>query len=168
MSTLSEATGARNENGGGVVTEPSETTLSLRDQVRRVHQLRRGLETGKAAVQEAKRTWEAEHAGLIAQVAAYQQDLAAAEDALRRDAVAVYSATGSKHPTPGVAIREVRRVVYEPEAAFAWAKAHDFALQLDVKQFEKLAVVGGIDCAAVVSEATATIDRDLAKLSEAD
>lgn len=65
--------------------------------------------------------------------------------------------------TPGLAIRRVRTVSYNPADAFKWAKDQGVALQLDKNAFEKLVLSGAMEVpvAQIHQGVQATIASDL-------
>jgi len=89
---------------------------------------------------EAYSAWKDANADLIDEREAAKEDLAGAELMLRGFTVAVFQETQNKAPYPGVAVREVPKIEYPAQEAFAWAKDHDMALTLDTKAFEKIAL----------------------------
>lgn len=116
----------------------------------------------------ARLAFEAEHVDLTAAqtVAIAEED--AADLSLRKIALAVWEAGDktTKMIRPGIAIREVQVVYYDPMEALDWAKKSELCLMLDAAKFKKLAVadVAGVIPAGltrVVKEPQATISKDL-------
>lgn len=140
----------------------------IREQVERVAKLREVYSTARQLVDERQARWREENEQLLAQEACIKAELAEAEARLRELTLDAYVNTGSKKPGPGVGIRMVKRVMYEPAEALAWAKAHDLALALNAKVFETLAKAGwAVGIVRIVEDAQPTIATDLTKaLSE--
>ena len=92
-----------------------------------------------------------------------QQEVCVAytEDRLRELTLLAYAETGNKTPAPGVGIREVTKLSYDPQDAFAWAIQHTIALKLDVIAFVKIAKVSPPDFVEVTTEPQATISHNL-------
>ena len=58
---------------------------------------------------------------------------------------------------PGVRVREMTRLTYDPQDALAWAIEHRLALVLDVKTFEQLARVTALPFVSYWIEPQATL-----------
>jgi hypothetical protein len=82
---------------------------------------------------------ESEHADLYGDQNYLRTCLKEAEDKLRQNAVEVYNVYGDKKPIAGVGIREYSVLVYDEQAAEAWARMHNIAMTLDKARFEKFA-----------------------------
>lgn len=141
----------------------SEATLF--DLVEQVQSRRRVLAVLKLQKAESLQRWEIAEEELLANERAFQKAVDEAEAMLRAAALEFYLKTGSKAPCPGVDIRVVTRVDFDPKVALKWAKEHDWALKLDEGEFKKLAVTlpEGQVPARISSEATVTIAQDLEK-----
>src|SRR3989338_4288318 len=72
--------------------------------------------------------WEETNAALLSDIANNSAFLTDAESRLRELTLQVYAETGEKQPVPGVGIREVIEIRYDPREAFAWAIKHTVAL----------------------------------------
>lgn len=67
-----------------------------------------------------------------------QNTLAILDEAVRQEALGLYSATGDKHPFDKVSIVINRNLIYQEAEAFNWAgKNAPTMLKLDTKKFEK-------------------------------
>mgnify|MGYP001603298321 CR=1 FL=1 len=137
----------------------------LRDKIAEVARLRRGRQGLADAVQLLREVWEAENAGLLADLDTARQAAFVAEEELRARAVAVFRETGSKQPGPGLGIRVVKALTYPADAAVAWASAHEMMqfLRLDKAAFEKVAADLGLDFVTVNEVPTAQLAADLDK-----
>ena len=137
----------------------------IRAQAERVQAARLGLLVNEEVLNRLRDAWDMEHAELIEAVNASRLLVARESEALRALALAAFEACGNKRPGPGVAIREVTKMDYDPIVALDWAKEHDLCLTLDRKNFEDLAKRRPADFAFVEyrNEPQATISTDLSK-----
>lgn len=108
-------------------------------QSRAVVNLRRAANRAEEAVKLLRLQWTNEHKAQIDNA----KDLRYAADneewVLRQMAVENYVATGSKQTTEGVEVKIYKNPVYDRDVARAWCYAHDICMELNVKEFEKLA-----------------------------
>jgi hypothetical protein len=111
--------------------EAIQTVVAARMQYQAVHQ----------QVQHLREAWATHYAPLLQDEALQKQTVRQAEEVLRRLAVEVYQSTKSKDIAPGVRVREMTRLTYDPQDALTWAIEHRLALSLDVKAFDQLARV---------------------------
>lgn len=112
-----------------------------------------------------RRRWEEENAELIAEWGHLNTTLQVLEDEVRKKAVEVARATGDKNPAPGVKIRVVTRLKYNPARAIDWALSRGMreVLTLNKKAFEKTAKALRPDVVEFEEELQPTIARDLDK-----
>ena len=127
-------------------------TEELLNQIGIVALARVNAQRAKEAKGIAYGAWEIEHKSLLDSIVTTSFFLAEKETKLRELTLQVYAETGNKKPAPGVGIREIIRLDYEPELARDWAIEHKMALKLDVAAFEKIP--------------QATIATDLSKVLE--
>ena len=92
-------------------------------------------------VQELREAWASQYATLLQDEAQHKQTVHQVEATLRALALVIYQSTDRKEIAPGVKVRELTRLIYDPQEALTWAIAHQMALMLDVKAFEQLAKV---------------------------
>ena len=93
-----------------------------------------------AALAALETEWRNANAELIEELNVIGQQADAKEKELRAAVLAAYQANPtSKTVAPGLSVRVTSKLVYNKDAALAWAKAHDLALALDVKAFEAIA-----------------------------
>jgi hypothetical protein len=111
--------------------EAIQTVITARQQYHLVH----------TQVQQLREAWASQYAALLQEEARHKQTVHQVEATLRTLAVAVYQSTDRKEIAPGVKVREMTRLIYDPQEALTWAMAHQMALMLDVKAFEQLAKV---------------------------
>jgi len=112
---------------------------------------------------EASALWKAlqERKALLrsASEAAEQQ-----ADYVRELALAAYGKRGDKRVHPAVTIKTYTTLNYDPANALNYAREHlPGALKLDVRAFEKVAKVAGLDFVEIEQEPRATIARDMSK-----
>lgn len=150
----------------------SNEAPSLREQVETVAYLRRVSAELQWQLREARQAFETEHQDLINHAGEAGSALARAELDLRKAALFTYLANGDKRPAPGVAIRMVKQVEYDPDEAVRWASTsgHLSVLSLNVAAFKaaakKLADAGhgfGLPFVTITDGPEATIATDLAK-----
>jgi hypothetical protein len=142
-------------------TVPTRATRTLREQIARVALLRRQATVFGAAMQRIREQFEQQHADEFQMLADLKAELGAEEQRLRQLTIEAYEQTGDKKPAPGVSIRALTELVYDPTQAFAWAKERGLALQLDTKAFEAIAKVTALDFVAKREAPQATLAREL-------
>lgn len=151
---------------------PTAAPSTLQDAVRKLAIARSAEAAAKAALQAKQDAFATENAALIATGRAAKESVAQAEADVRALASAAFTQTGERKPAVGVEIKVTKGLDYDPEKAFAWAKATKMALipeQLDVKAFEKIASVTDIDFVGKVEHPKVFIASDLEKaLAAAD
>lgn len=86
-----------------------------------------------------REVWRKENAEMIDEYTAVQACAVESDDAVRQEAVAEYNATGEKQVIDGVSVRVNKRLEYDASVALDFAKTHGICLQLDKKEFEKVA-----------------------------
>ncbi len=139
-------------------------TPTIAELARRVRDLRDEERRDSAFVASMRAEFERSIEPGVARVKAAAAACAEAETELRTLALAEYERTGNKQPGPGVAIRVVTKLDYDPQEALAWAIKHLVALQLDRRVFESLAkTAAGPAFVVTISEPQATIASDLGK-----
>ena len=108
--------------------------------------------------------WQAEHAGLIADLTEARVALEGAEKGLREAAIALYERTGEKKPAPGVEVKMGTKLIYEEAEALGWAFDHHLALLLDKRAFEKIAKASALAFVVVEQVPFATIATELKEM----
>jgi len=99
-------------------------------------------------------------------LATAREDVAAAENCVRDDAVKRFAETGDKHPHPEVTVIERRKLDYVPAQALDWCKTHlPNALSLKRSLFEKharaVSKTAPIPFVTIVTEPATRISSDL-------
>jgi len=150
--------------GGTLVAEVKP--ISLLDQIKEVRGARLRLEVAKLEKEQSFTEWEKANTDLLQEVNSAFAEVTTSETLLRELTVKAYNETGSKTPAPGVGIREVTKLEYDPKEALKWAMSHQIALSLDKKSFEGFAKATPLDFVEVKTEPQATIATDLNKALE--
>lgn len=135
---------------------------SRRDEARaRLHALR-------AALLEAEeyRLW-------LERANAAAETLKEMEDEVRELALIIYGREGRKTINQAVKIREIARLTYDPDRAFAWARQNEpRLLKLDQPRFERHALAvektATLDFVQITRAAQATIAQDLSLVLSAE
>jgi hypothetical protein len=117
-------------------------------------------------VAKSRLQWEADNIQLLSSYDQAKVDVDNIEGLIRERVAFHYERTGDKHPAPGVNIRVLTRLEYDPVQAFEWAKSHGLALSLDKKAFESIAKVQPLDFVTKVDAPQATISTNLDKVLE--
>ena len=127
--------------------EAIQSVITTRQQYRIVH----------TQVQQLREAWASQYAPLLRDEALHKQTVHQVEATLRALAVAIYQSTDRKEIAPGVKVREMTRLIYDPQEALTWAITHQMALMLDVKAFEQLAKVTALPFVTRTVEPQATL-----------
>jgi len=131
--------------------------MTLEDAIQMVITARQQYHTVHTQVHQLREAWAIQYAGLLQEEAQHREAMHQAEAMVRALAIDIYQATGSKDLTPGVKVREMTRLIYDPQTALSWAITHQMALTLDVKTFEQLARVTVLPFVRRWSEPQATL-----------
>ena len=115
--------------------------MTLEEAIQAVVAARMQYHTVHTQVQHLREAWATHYAPLLQDEALQKQAVRQAEETLRRLAIEMYQTTGCKELAPGVRVREMTRLTYNPQDALTWAIEHRLALSLDVKAFDQLARV---------------------------
>lgn len=137
---------------------------AIADQAHAVLAARRLYESLEAKVKAGRKAWDLENSALLEARDLAKDGMTQREAALKALAVTVFAKTGSKQPGKGTSIREVRRLLYDPEKALGWALEKRMFLLLDKPEFESFAKdnLKQVPFARVTTGPTATIATDLA------
>ena len=131
--------------------------MTLENAIQMVITARTQYHTVHTQVHQLREAWATQHADLLQEHARSREAMQQAEAVLRALAIELYQSTGSKDLAPGVKVRELTKLIYDPHAALSWALAHQMALALDVKTFEQLARVTVLPFVRRWSEPQATL-----------
>ena len=121
--------------------DPWPHAVTLDEALQSVITARQQYHTIHTQVQQLREAWASQYATLLQDEAQHKQTVHQVEATLRTLAIAIYQSTDRKEIAPGIKVREMTRLIYDPQEALTWAIAHQMALMLDVKAFEQLAKV---------------------------
>ena len=140
-----------------------DVSAVLLQQIEHVKVLREDLESRTQDLHEKQIAFNQENAALIEEKCRLADACSEAEKKLRELTLAAYQATGSKKPAPGVGIRIVKSIEYDPAEARKWAASKGACLTLDTKAFEAVVLKSVFDDAPgkVVEHPQATIAKEL-------
>jgi len=138
----------------------------LLEQVKVVAEARQRALKALEAKNAARLKWESENRALLDEATLTAALVASEESKLRDLTLQAYHETGNKAPAPGVGVREVIRLDYDPKEALKWATEHQIALSLDKKSFEGFAKATPLEFVKVTQEPQAIIAQDLSKVLE--
>jgi len=123
--------------------------------------------TSKAKVEKDKlyQRWVESHKDIFDAIDEYSTKLSDAETKLREMTIQAYQETGNKTPAPGVGIRELTKIEYDPRVALTFATEHKMFLSLDKKTFDAYAKTQNLDFVTITKEPQATIATDLSQVA---
>lgn len=133
----------------------------LKNQIQVVVEARGNAEKVMDIVAASSALWEQENREIIEVRNAFIELRIEAEATLRELTLQAYAETKDKAPAPGVGIREITKLDYDPRQALTWAANHGMALKLDVGAFEKIAKVSPFVFVTISTEPQATIATNL-------
>jgi hypothetical protein len=133
------------------------STVTLDEALQSVITARQQYHIVHTQVQQLREAWASQYAPLLQNEALHKQTVHQVEATLRTLAIALYQSTERKAIAPGVKVRELTRLIYDPQEALTWAIAHQMALMLDVKAFEQLAKVTPLPFVTRTVEPQATL-----------
>ena len=136
-------------------------TEELLTQIKIVAEAREREEILRVEEFKLRDAWNIANEKFLNELAQSKEATAEAEIKLRELTIKTYQETGNKTPAPGVAIREITKLEYDPKEALKWALEHKISLSLDKKSFEGFAKATPLDFVEVHTEPQATIATDL-------
>jgi len=140
--------------------------ITIRELAEALQATRAAAKSVTLVLEEKRLAFELENAPLIQAKAEVEKHLADADGALRAFALAEYRDTGNKAPGPGVEIKMMTRLSYDPALALTWAMEKEVACTLDRRAFEKVAKALELGFVKASEEPTVTVAQDLAKALE--
>ncbi len=144
--------------------------VEIPEMLRRLHQARKEHERAKAALQEKRDAWEAEHEDEIDEIDTIRLHVEFFDAAIREAALAQYEADPDreKQVCPGVGIRVTTDYDYDAMVALEWAKAHQLCVSLDRKAFLTICKADSTrpDFVTVTEKPSATIATYLSPILE--
>ncbi len=128
--------------------------------------LRKKKDQFKVAFDNALKEFQDLNASLIEGKARNADEIDLVENQLREYALGEYKITGSKECTGGMGIRVMKKLEYDPVEAYKWAIHHEMALSLNRKEFEKIALMSGMESykpqfVEIKDEPKATIPQEI-------
>jgi len=139
----------------------SDNIRELKEQIKVVVEARRKAAELKGQRDALLEEWNKANQELFDALTQAGAEVAEVEAKLRELTLLAYAQTGDKSPVVGVGIREVTKLEYDSEVAFAWAVGHTMALKLDVPAFEKIVKASPLAFVKVTKEPQATIATQL-------
>ena len=106
-------------------------------------------------LRDKKTAFDAENKELIENIASKMNETDVNKMQLKTEALNDFEATGEKKLLGGLGIRQGTSLRYDEKVVLEWAKKHDLCLQLDRKEFEKLAKTQDIN--GVIKEEKVTV-----------
>lgn len=133
----------------------------LKEQIKVVVEARREYQEMADKKKAFYDEFQTKHCDFFGDVASAAIIVSEAEDILRELTLQNYKETGNKAPEPGVGIREVSKLLYDPKTALNWAIEHKMALKLDTSAFAKIAKASPPDFVSSIPGIQATISPNL-------
>lgn len=112
-------------------------------------------------IKELKEQFEKENEPLFLHQAKIREQISSCKDTLKVEAIQGFSDDGEKKRLGGIGIRVGSSMIYEEEAAFSWAKEHSLCLQLNKKEFEKIAKTQEIEFVKKEEKVTVTFPKEI-------
>lgn len=92
----------------------------------------------KTKKEEIEKKFQEDNKELIEKIEKLSTEQSEEKEQFREQAIELYKNTKEKKLLGGIGIREMGRLIYENDKAYAWAKDHSLCLLLDKKAFEKI------------------------------
>ena len=115
----------------------------------------------KNELKENKRVFDDENRSLTEKIESYFQIMEADKNKLKEAAIKDFEETGEKKLLGGIGIRVGTSINYDDNLAFSWAKEHSLCLQLDRKEFEKLAKTQDINGVTKEEKVSVTFPKEI-------
>lgn len=115
----------------------------------------------KQELKNAKDDFDMENKALIENIEIRFAEMDSYKSGLKERALVDFQETGNKKLLGGIGIREGTSLRYDDILAFNWAKKHDLCLQLDKKEFEKLAKTQDINGVIKEDKITVTFPKEI-------
>jgi len=93
----------------------------------------------KIVLQAEQANFDADHKGIIDDVAELKAHVQATEEELRLAIIEFYQETGNRTPSEHVGVRMNKKVFYDEEQAFDWGISTGKAISFNAREFEKIA-----------------------------
>lgn len=112
-------------------------------------------------IKELREQFEKEHEPLFVQQTNIREQISGCRQELTTNALSGFIQDGEKKRLGGLGIRVGINLVYEEKCAFDWAKEHSLCLQLNKKEFEKIAKTQDIDFVSQEEKITVTFPKEI-------
>ena len=129
----------------------------MKEKILKLKELREEMEKLNARKKAATEKYLADNNELFSEVEKLAGQLNQTETEIREMALNEYCETGEKKLKFGVGIRILKQLLYEEAEAFAWAKEHSMALNLDKRAFDKIARADKMDFVQIKEVPQATL-----------
>ena len=107
-------------------------------------------------LKQKQEEFEEQNMDILNSIQEHKNKIEDIKDVLRDNAEAGFAKDGIKQRLGGIGIRIMKKLVYDNDEAFKWAKEKDLFLKLDVKGFEKVAKTGEVDFVSFEESTTVT------------
>lgn len=135
--------------------------MTPQDDLKKLNDARKESAKLKEEKYKSHEQWLIDNAVLICKYAEIQGIVAQIEDGIRLAVLYRFQEDNDKKPAPGIVIKIFQKILYDPKQAYIWALSHRVALQLDIKEFEKIAKVIPVDFVTISEEPKVMIAADL-------
>jgi len=115
----------------------------------------------KQELKDKKEAFEFENKDLIELIENSSETINNLKSTLTENAINDFRETGQKKLLGGLGIRQGISLKYDEKFAFDWAKEHDLCLQLNKKEFEKLAKTQDISGVTKEEKITVTFPKEI-------
>ncbi len=112
-------------------------------------------------IAEKKRLFEEENRELRERINKLSEELDLDQSQFKEQAFDIYSKTGEKKLIGGLGIRVGVSLEYEDKQAFQWAVNHALCLQLNKREFEKIAKTQDIEFVTKKEKVTVTFPKEI-------
>jgi len=112
-------------------------------------------------IKELREQFEKEHEPLFLHQSKIREQITSCKEVLKIEAIDGYNQDGNKKRIGGIGIRIGTSILYEEELAFNWSKEHSLCLQLNKKEFEKIAKTQDIDFVKKEEKVTVTFPKEI-------
>lgn len=119
------------------------------------------LDTLKGALLIKREAFDNENKETTTRITELQDQLENQKAVIITQAKEEYEETAEKKLLGNIGIRIVKKLSYEPNEALTWAKAHDLALSLDKKTFEKIAKSQEMPFVDITEDVTVTFPKEI-------
>ena len=112
-------------------------------------------------LKQKQEEFEEQNMDILNSIQEHKNKIEDIKDVLRDNAEAGFAKDGIKQRLGGIGIRIMKKLVYDNDEAFKWAKEKDLFLKLDVKGFEKVAKTGEVSFVNFEESTTVTFPSEI-------